>query len=612
MSAAPRVLGGRYEIGDLIGRGGMADVYIGHDARLGRQVAIKMLRSDLARDPNFLTRFRREAQSAASLNHPNVVAIFDSGEDEVVDASGAHHTLPFIVMEFVDGKTLRQRLAESTRLDPAEAIAMTQGVLEALAYSHRMGIVHRDIKPANVMITASGHVKVMDFGIARAIADTAATMTATSSVVGTAQYLSPEQAQGQTVDARSDLYSTGCLLFELLTGRTPFTGDSAVAIAYHHVGEAPQPPSIWNNAVGGDLDAVTLHALVKDRAARYQDAREFLDDLEAVRTGRPISAAALGSGALAGAATTQTLPAGYAGSGVPTVVQPRVTARSQRYEDTAGLPAVGHDVSERQRRDGRGRAAFMTVLALLLLALVGWAAVSWFSNQQPDVVMVSVPDLKGMTEIQAMNTLSAKNLKGDSSEAPNDAKQGTVFQQDPAAGQQVRESSTVKFVVSSGPESVSVPDVTGMPKDQAQSALGDVGLKVSQFVLVDDPGQEKDHVIETIPAARESVAKGTGIEVRIASGKVKIPDNLVGQDWALVANALSDLKLVPKKQEVDSDKPSGTVLEVAHAGDVVAVGSDVVVKVARTPAPPPVTVTPTSTPTSTTTGTETTTPPPGG
>ncbi len=612
MSTAPRVLGGRYEIGDLIGRGGMADVYLGHDARLGRQVAIKMLRSDLARDQNFLLRFRREAQSAASLNHPNVVAIFDSGEDEVVDAGGARHTLPFIVMEYVDGQTLRQRLAEVNRLDPTEAIQLTQGVLEALAYSHRMGIVHRDIKPANVMITTSGHVKVMDFGIARAIADTAATMTATQSVVGTAQYLSPEQAQGQTVDARSDLYSTGCLLFELLTGRTPFTGDSAVAIAYQHVGEAPQPPSIWNDEVGGDLDAVTLHALAKDREVRYQSAGEFLDDLEAVRLGRPISAAALAAGTLAGAAATQTLPQGYAAAGVPTAVQPQITSRRDRYQNTAGLPAVGRDVDERERRGGRGKAALLTVLALLALGLLGWGAVSWFGNQQPDVVMVSVPDLKGMTPAQAEQVLGAKDLKGKASEAPNDAPAGTIVSQDPGANVRVEAQSTVSYVVSSGPESVQVPNVFGMSKEEAQKSIEDAGLKVSEFVVRDTPDQKKDQVIETVPPARETVAKGTGIVVHIASGNVKIPDNLVGQDWVVVANRLSDLSLVPRKEEVDSDQTPGTVLEVANAGNAVALGSEVVVKVAKAPTPVPSTTTITATPTPTDTPSEPqpTTPPP--
>src|SRR6476661_8740084 len=393
MPEVPKLLGGRYEVGELIGRGGMAEVHAGHDTRLGRQVAIKMLRSELARDHTFLARFRREAQSAAGLNHASIVAVYDHGEDLLTETGGAQVKVPYIVMEFVDGKTLRQEITERGKLGPTEALRITEGVLDALGYSHRNGIVHRDIKPANVMIAADGTIKVMDFGIARAMADANATMTQTSAVIGTAQYLSPEQAQGQSVDERSDLYSTGCMLFELLTGRPPFTGDSAVAIAYQHVGEAPQPPSVWNDAVGGDLDAVTLHALAKDRDARYQDATAFRQDLENVRLGRQISAAALGTAATVGAAATQTMPQAYAAPGTPTAVQPAVTP--PRQTNTAGLPAVGHEEGEpRDEKGGKGRAAFVTVLVLAVLALVGWGAVSWFGNQSPTVTMVAVPSIQ--------------------------------------------------------------------------------------------------------------------------------------------------------------------------------------------------------------------------
>ncbi|MGB7819188.1 MAG: Stk1 family PASTA domain-containing Ser/Thr kinase, partial [Ornithinibacter sp.] len=295
MADVPNLLGGRYEVGELLGRGGMAEVHQGYDARLGRQVAIKMLRSELARDHTFVTRFSREAQSAAGLNHASIVAVYDHGEDNLTQAGGATVKVPYIVMEYVDGRTLREVLTERGQIPPNEAVKTMEGVLDALAYSHRMGIVHRDIKPANVMITADGTVKVMDFGIARALADANATMTQTQAVVGTAQYLSPEQAQGQTVDARSDLYSAGCMLFELLTGRPPFQGDSPVSIAYQHVGEDPVPPSRFAEAVSEDLDAVVLHALAKPRDARYQDANQFRTDLQAVRLGRPISDAARGS-----------------------------------------------------------------------------------------------------------------------------------------------------------------------------------------------------------------------------------------------------------------------------------------------------------------------------
>ncbi len=286
MDNAPRVLAGRYQVGELIGRGGMAEVHIGHDNRLGRTVAIKILRSDLARDPSFLARFRREAQAAASLNHPAIVAVYDTGEDVHEDATGNAVHVPFIVMEYVEGHTVRDILRDGQAVPIDEAVEITAGVLAALEYSHHAGIVHRDIKPANVMITPTGAVKVMDFGIARAVADSAATMTQTQAVIGTAQYLSPEQARGETVDARSDLYSTGCLLYELLTGRPPFIGDSPVAVAYQHVREAPATPSAIAPDVPEVLDRITLKALAKDRTARYSSAAEFRADLEnAVRAG---------------------------------------------------------------------------------------------------------------------------------------------------------------------------------------------------------------------------------------------------------------------------------------------------------------------------------------
>jgi serine/threonine-protein kinase len=600
----PRVLGGRYEVGELIGRGGMADVHLGHDTRLGRQVAIKMLRSDLARDANFLMRFRREAQSAAGLNHPSIVAIFDSGEDDtLIDGpNGTQTKLPYMVMEYVDGQTLRQKLSEHTQLDPAEAIRLTEGILDALAYSHRMGIVHRDIKPANVMITDTGMVKVMDFGIARAIADTAATMTQTQSVVGTAQYLSPEQAQGQTVDARSDLYSTGCLLFELLAGRPPFLGDSPVAIAYQHVGELPQPPSVWNDAVGGDLDAVTLHSLEKDREARYQDATSFRKDLENVRYGRPISAAALGTGAAIGAAATQTLPQSYAAAGTPTAVQQSVTSRSDRYRNTAGMPAVGHDESDGPEKRNKGRAVLFTILALILLGLIGWGAVTWFGNQTPPVQMVAVPQLQGKNEASALQALENANLKGEKSTAPSaDVHEGLIISQDPKSGTQLAVQSTVRYVVSTGPDQVSVPDVTGFDKDEARTELENQGFKVAEFRQENTTAQSKDKVTKTSPAANTTVAKGASIVIYYATGNVSVPDNLVGQDWALAAVALQNAGLNPKKVAVDSSKTADEVLEVEKAGEVVKIGTTITVTVAKPPAPPVSTTTVTVPPPTTTT-----------
>jgi serine/threonine-protein kinase len=278
----PRLLGGRYELDGIVGRGGMAEVFRARDIRLDRVVAVKTLRDDLARDATFQARFRREAQSAASLNHPSIVAVYDTGED-----MSEPSYVPYIVMEYVDGRTLRDLLRDDRRLLPERALEITDGVLRALDYSHRSGIVHRDIKPGNVMLTRNGEVKVMDFGIARAVSDAQATMTQTAQVIGTAQYLSPEQARGERVDARSDLYSTGCLLYELLTGRPPFLGDSPVAIAYQHVRENPVPPSHLDPEIPAWADSIVLRAMAKDPAQRYQSAADMRTDIQRALSGVP-------------------------------------------------------------------------------------------------------------------------------------------------------------------------------------------------------------------------------------------------------------------------------------------------------------------------------------
>src|ERR1700751_6132673 len=281
----PRLLGGRYELEGVVGRGGMAEVYRARDIRLDRIVAGQTLREDLGRDQTFQARSRREAQSAASLNHPSIVAVYDTGEDMVGPTP-----VPYIVMEYVDGRTLRELLRDDRRLLPERALEITDGVLRALDYSHRNGIVHRDIKPGNVMLTRSAEVKVMDFGIARAVSDSQATMTQTAQVIGTAQYLSPEQARGERVDARSDLYSTGCLLYELLTGRPPFTGDSPVAIAYPHVRETPIPPSRVDPEIPPWADSIVLKAMAKDPGDRYQSAGEMRNDIQRALQGMPVAA----------------------------------------------------------------------------------------------------------------------------------------------------------------------------------------------------------------------------------------------------------------------------------------------------------------------------------
>lgn len=356
--------GGRYEPGTILGRGGMAEVHLAYDTRLGRSVAVKTLRADLARDPSFQARFRREAQSAGSLNHPAICAVHDTGEDFVDGV-----VIPYIVMEYVDGSTLRDLLHSGRQLLPERAMEMTVGILQALEYSHRSGIVHRDIKPANVMLTRTGQVKVMDFGIARAMGGSGMTMTQTAAVIGTAQYLSPEQAKGETVDARSDLYSTGCLLYELFTARPPFIGDSPVAVAYQHVREAPQPPSVFRPEIPLEVDAIVLKALAKDPAYRYQSADEMRADIEAYLDGRPVAAtAALGAVGYGYGGYTDSAPT----TALPTLQQP---PQQSGYSDDGGRPgSADFDAGYADPAPAGGRRLSLGTLigiGVACLALIG-------------------------------------------------------------------------------------------------------------------------------------------------------------------------------------------------------------------------------------------------
>ena len=612
MNGAPRLLGGRYQVGELIGRGGMAEVHAGHDTRLGRTVAIKMLRSDLARDPSFLARFRREAQSAAGLNHPAIVAVNDSGEDENTESGGATVALPYIVMEYVEGHTLREILTEKTVVDPAEAARVTEGILDALSYSHRMGIVHRDIKPANVMLTPAGEVKVMDFGIARALADTAATMTQTQSVIGTAQYLSPEQAQGNPVDARSDLYSTGCLLYELLTGRTPFVGDSPVSIAYQHVGQAPQPPSVHQPDVSADLDAVVLHALVKDRDARYQDASQFRSDLAAARSGRPISnaargtaaGAALGAGVLAGAAWMGGDPTMAMTAADATQV---VVGQGNLHHNTATLPAIGRDPAELPRKRHSATYVLLALAVVAALVLVGLAGKAMFTGDQA-APKLTVPSVLNLTQDQAVAKLRAARFLPVVSTAANQAEKGKVVDQSPQPGEQYPANTTVTITVSSGPGQAVVPDVRGYTADSAKAALQAIDLTVGEVQSVDDPNVDKGKVIETVPAAGETVPAGSAVVLKVASGKVKVPD-VVDKNLGDAQQALSNAKLRYKTTYEVSEKPEGTVLsQKPPANSVVDVNTVINLVVARV-APPTV---PPTTPPTTPVPTTTTTTAPGG
>ena len=604
---APRLLGGRYEVGELLGRGGMAEVHLGYDTRLSRPVAIKMLRSDLARDSSFLARFRREAQSAAGLNHASIVAVFDSGEDYAVETGGASVPVPFIVMEFVEGQTLRELLNDSSPLAPAEAARITEGVLDALAYSHRMGIVHRDIKPANVMIGPQGQIKVMDFGIARAVADANATMTQTQAVIGTAQYLSPEQAQGHHVDARSDLYSTGCLLFELLTGRPPFQADSPVAIAYQHVGQPPPRPSTLSPGIDHPLDAVVLHSLAKDREARYQDATAFRADLQAARLGRPISDAARGTAGSAADATVALSPASVAAA---TTVLPSggtYAASAPVGSNTASLPAIGHDPDDEPRKR-RGLAYFLLVLAVLgALTLIGVAGKALLDRPPQDQPKVAVPSVVDLPVDTASAKIRAAGLVPEPTDVPSTKEVGVVVDQSPGADDMVARGSTVTLSVSAGPKTVELPDLKGFTQDEAAASLADLGLKVGTIKQVDNTGLDKGKVFTTTPAAGETVPVDSAVGLNVASGKVTVPD-VVGKTRNEAADMLGELGLSVKTTYVDSTEPENTVLKQSiKAKTKVDDGSTITLTIAQ---PPPPEQTPTTPPTTATT--TATTPPPTG
>ncbi|MEN0129283.1 MAG: Stk1 family PASTA domain-containing Ser/Thr kinase [Brevundimonas sp.] len=579
MDDGSRILAGRYEVGELIGRGGMAEVHIGHDARLGRTVAIKILRSDLARDPSFQNRFRREAQAAASLNHPAIVAVYDTGEDVVTEPTGVVGHVPFIVMEYVEGHTVRDILRDGHAVPIEEAVEITAGVLSALEYSHHAGIVHRDIKPANVMLTPTGAVKVMDFGIARAVADSAATMTQTQAVIGTAQYLSPEQARGETVDARSDLYSTGCLLFELLTGRPPFVGDSPVSVAYQHVREPAPVPSSLASDVPDSLDRITLKALAKERDSRYSTAAEFRSELEAVLRGGAVTAPAVGAAgavvpAVAAAEATQVL--------APAVPVTQAVAATPPPWATTGLGEVTTIPEDEERK--RPWLIWLLV-AIAVLAVAGIAGLLIANaNKNAEPTTVSVPDVVGKPAADAANAITAAHLTPVSAEAPSTTvEKGNVISTDPKAGESVEEKTEVTYTVSTGPADVEIPDVTGRTEAEATQMLTDAGLTVDPTRKDDDnPEFPKGQVTKTDPAAGQSVEGGSSVQLSVSTGNVDVP-NFEGKDQKEAVDKLNELKMQPNTQEVETaDEKPGTVVNQDRDG-LLKQGTVVTLKIAIAP-----------------------------
>lgn len=506
-----KLLADRYEVGAMIGSGGMADVYSAHDTRLGRDVAVKILRSDLARDPAFVSRFRKEALSAASLNHNGIVAVYDSGEEGKSS---------YIVMELVQGQTLRDLLKSGHEISIQRALEITVGILDALAYSHSKGIIHRDIKPGNVMITDSGDIKVMDFGIARALSDANATMTSTWNIVGTAQYLSPEQAQGLACDRRSDIYSVGCLLYELLVGEPPFSGDTPVAIAYQHVSGHLVPASDYVEEIDKNIDTILSVALSKDPSDRYQDASAMLADVKLAIKGEPIT----------------------------TKIR-RITKKQKWIAASAALAIV--------------------------LASVGLL----FTSKGTPTANFELPNVVGLSPDDATKVLSGFTVTVQ--HAPDGrVPKGRVAAQIPLAASKVVKGSSVTLTVSDGPGDTIVPiDIVGVTLDQARIMLTAAGLLIAKTQPVDsdkDPGV----VLAVDPQPGSTVTAGSGVVLQIASGLVKVP-TLVGLSEIEARTVLAQSGFLPRVINAwDSTKTEGVVLAQAPSPDTqVNIGSMITITV---------------------------------
>jgi serine/threonine-protein kinase len=581
----PRLLGGRYELDGVVGRGGMAEVYRARDIRLDRIVAIKTLRTDLARDQIFQARFRREAQSAASLNHPSIVAVYDTGEDMTAGVP-----VPYIVMEYVDGRTVRDLLQEGHRLLPERSLEIIDGVLRALDYSHQAGIVHRDIKPGNVMVTRNGDIKVMDFGIARAMSDAQATMTQTAQVIGTAQYLSPEQARGERVDSRSDLYSTGCLLYELLTGRPPFTGDSPVAIAYQHVRENPVPPSRVDPDVPPWADAIVLKAMAKSPADRYQTAGDMRADLQRAASGMPVAAAPptrfdmypqtqrMGTGPMMAGATSQIPPVedyDYAG----------------RDYDYAGRGRGGGGAA------GTSRRWIPWVLGVVLvIAVVGGVAYYLLAGAGKTY---AVPLVNGEPVATAQAQIKAQHLRSTVTyQNSNSVKANVVINSSPAEGNNVPANTLVTLFVSKGQAPVAVPSVVGQPQNQAEATLQAKGFQVN--VKTDATSSAPAGQVISQSPSGGTAPPGATITITVSGGAVSVP-SVVGDSQQTASQILTTAGFQVNVQQGSgpAQYANGTVFSQQPANGTATKGATVTIFVqngASASAPPSDTGSPSVTP----------------
>ena len=562
----PRNLSSRYELGEILGFGGMSEVHLARDLRLSRDVAIKVLRADLARDPTFYLRFRREAHNAAALNHPAIVAVYDTGEAET-DAG----PLPYIVMEYVDGDTLRDIVRSNGPMAPRHAMEVIADVCAALDFSHRNGIVHRDVKPANIMINRAGAVKVMDFGIARAISDASSPMTQTAAVIGTAQYLSPEQARGEQVDARSDVYSLGCVLYEVLTGQPPFSGDSPVAVAYQHVREDPPTPSEINPDIPRELDSIILKAMSKNPANRYQSAGDMRSDLVRVLGGQRPSAPMVMNDedrtTILGAVGSET---GNLRTAADPVAPVTTAAASRRAPEP---PA---------KKKGL-RYALMGFAAVIVIALIG--AFLWQVNS-PKTETVAVPT--GLTNQPADSAEATLRNAGFNVERQNKTDKvvapGNVITTRPVGGVNLEKGSTVTLDVSTGPEQVAIPRLTGLSQDDAERKLTAIGLRLDPTI-----GQaastiaEVDKVVGQDPAVGVSVVLDSAVSITVGSGpeQVRVPD-VTGQREEVARPNIEGAGFVVSITEIDSGLPAGQVVSTDPVGGTSATkGSTVTLRVSN-------------------------------
>jgi serine/threonine-protein kinase len=608
-----RLIAGRYEVGSLIGRGGMAEVYEGTDTRLGRTVAIKLLKPDLANDPSFEDRFRNEAQASAKISHPTIVRVYDAGEDIDTDANGNQIKHPFIIMEFVKGKLLREVLHER-RLSIEEAVNYASGILTALEFSHKAGVIHRDIKSANVMINENDQIKVMDFGIARAVSESSATMANTVGIMGTAQYFSPEQAKGETVDSRTDLYSTGVLLYEMLAGRPPFKGDTAVSVAYQHVSEAVTPPSKFNENISAELDQVVLHALAKDRDERFQTAEDFRDHLIAAANGSPIALsvtpeksqpvtenvvqstswslddadshdagpATVFAELLSGPATEENqvvehpirvepLPTQVI---TPTEIQP---AFDDSVPNTNPFAALGVDLSAPVTtsigsvRSGRPSGGVLwgvgTAVAVVIVGLIAFLGIfgNLNLNINPGNSGIAVVDVVGKTYSDGYNALTQQNLLVLKVYEPSETiPLDQIISTDPVAGTKVPENTSITVKVSSGAASILMPELKGLTEEQAKQAIIDAKLTLGTITQENSATVVAGQITATDPMVGSSVIPGTVVNLVISNGKVMVPDvrNLSVNDarTALSAPAVG-LSVTVTTKSACSGTLGSTVLE---------------------------------------------------